>query len=241
MYEATKIIAAARGVCLSPGYGMAVGSFDPFVAAATGESWRGVATWNHTVKGPCEALLSLRFAVFSRLSSESIQASEALRESILKREYAAAGCALLRARVSVTRGVARASKSFLVGPSGIDVFGSGLRVTLLAPAPMQAEANAEFPIRPRGLGVLEEAWVPVLGEDGAALRPAARVHTYCAAGVPSPIPPLATRYTVLLEGAAVVRLLVGSRSVVARSSGPTCGYQRIAVDRDAVVAWEVEP
>mgnify|MGYP005995262161 CR=1 FL=1 len=241
MCEATKITAAARGVCLSPGYGMAVGPFDPFQAAASGNRWRDVATWTHTVPGRCEALLSLRFAAFSRLSTQVVEASDALGDSILRREHEAAGSGLLRARVSVTRKKARASKSFVVGPGGVDVFGSGLRVTLLAPPTMMTEANAEYPVRPSGLGALEEAWVPLLGEDGASLRPRARVHTYCAANVPAPVPPSAMRYTALVEAGAVVRLSSGTGSIVAAPSGPVCGYQRIEVDRDAVVAWEVEP
>ncbi len=241
MSDAMSVTAAGCGVCLSPGYAMAVGPFDPFAAAAQRQPWEEVETWSHTVGGRCEALLSLRFAVFSRLSEEPVNASDALSESELRQGHVAPGGGLLRAQVSVTRKDAHASKAFVVGPGGIDVFGSAVRVSLLAPPSMRSPSRAVYPLSADGFGVLEEAWTPVLGEDGASLRPAAAVHTYCAAGVPAPVPPAAVRYEVIGAETPEVLLSAGAGAIAALSAGPVCGFRRIELDRDAVVAWEVEP
>jgi len=241
MSDAMSVTAAGCGVCLSPGYATAVGPFDPYAAAAQRQSWKEVETWSHTVPGPCEALLSLRFAVFSRLSEEPVDTSDALSEPALRQGHVAPGGGLLRAQVSVTRKWAHASKTFLVGPGGIDVFGSGLRVSLLAPPSMHPPSRAVYPLAAEGLGVLEEVWTPILGEDGASLRPRAVVHTYCAAGVPAPVPPSATRYEVIGADAPVVRLSAGGGAIAALPAGPVCGFRSIKLDRNAVVAWEVEP
>jgi len=215
MSDALSVSAAGRGVCLSPGYAMAVGPFDPFA--------------------------SLRFAVFSRLSEEPVAASDALSESALRQGHLAPGGGLLRARVSVTRKEAHASKTFLVGPGGIDVFGSGLRVSLLAPPSMRPSSRAAYPLAAEGLGALEEVWTPMLGEDGASLRSTAVLHTYCAARVPEPIPPSAVRCEVVGADTPAVLLSVGSMAAAALSAGSVCGFRSIELDRDAVVAWEVEP
>ncbi len=241
MSDAMSVTAAGCGVCLSPGYAMTVGPFDPFVAAAQRQPWQEVETWSHTVPGPCEALLSLRFAVFSRLSEDPVNASDALSESVLRQGHVAPSGGLLRAQVSVTRKWAHASKVFLVGASGIDVFGSGLRVSLLAPPSMRPPSRATYPLAADGLGALEEVWTPMLGEDGASLRPAAVVHTYCAAGVPAPVPPSAARYEVVGADTPGVLLSAGAGSIAALPAGPVGGFRSIELDRDAVVAWEVEP
>ena len=241
MSDVRRGTAAARGVCLTPGYAMAVGPFDPFAVAATTTPWEVVETWNHRVDGPCEALLSLRFAVFSRLSTQRVLREDALSESTLRTSKVAPGGGLLRAEVSVTRAQARASKTFLVGSGGIDVFGSSLRVSLLAPPGMRADGQADFPVTPRGFGVLEEVWTPLLGEDGATLRPRARVQTYCARDVRAPVPASAVHYTVLGTRPAAVTLRAGAFSVVAPTSGPVGGVESIEIDADAVVVWEVEP
>ncbi len=241
MSDALSVTAAGRGVCLSPGYAMAVGPFDPFAAAAQRQRWQEVETWSHAVPGPCEALLSLRFAVFSRLSEEPVNASDGLSESALRQGHVAPGDGLLRAQVSVTRKEAHASKTFLVGSGGIDVFGSGLRVTLLAPPSMHSPNRAGYPLAAEGLGALEEVWTPMLGEDGVSLRPAAVVHTYCAARVPAPVPPSAVRYEVIGADAPVVLLSTGSGAIAALPAGSVSGFRSIELDRNAVVAWEVEP
>ena len=241
MCDAQRVTAAGRGVCLTPGYGMAVGPFDPMGAAAQGAAWREVTTWSHRARGRCEVLFSLRFAVFSRLSEVALTDADALAEPELRRSHSAPGGGLLRAEVAVTRASARASKTILVGPGGIDVFGSSVRVTLLAPPAMRSAEHATYPVAASGWGALEEIWVPVLGEDGAALRPRAVVHTYCAAGVSSPVPPSATRYTVLGNPAPSVTLSAGTVAVSVASSGLVGGYRRLTTSADAVVAWEVEP
>ncbi len=241
MSDAMSVTAAGRGVCLSPGYAMAVGPFDPFATAAAGEAWEEGETWSHTVPGRREALLSLRFAVFSRLSEELVGASDALSESALRQGHVAPGCGLLRVRVSVTRKEAHASKTFLVGSGGIDVFGSGVRASLLAPPSMGAPSRAAYPLAADGFGALEEVWTPLLGEDGASFRPKTVVHTYCAAAVPAPVPPSAVRYEVIGADTPVVLLSAGGGSNAALPRGPVCGFRSIEVDRDAVVAWEVEP
>lgn len=241
MSDAMSVTAAGRGVCLSPGYAMAVGPFDPFAAAAQRQPWQEVETWSHTVPGPCEALLSLRFAVFSRLSEEPVDAPNALSESALRQGHVAPGGGLLRARVSVTRKEAHASKTFLVGPGGIDVFGSGLRVSLLAPPSMRPSSRAAYPLAAEGFGALEEVWTPLLGEDGASLRPRAVVHAYCVADVPAPVPPSAVRYEVIGADTPMVLLSTGAVAVAALPAGSVCGFRSIELDRDAVVAWEVEP
>ena len=244
MSDAMRATAAGRSVCLTPGYAMAVGPFDPFAVAAQGESWAEIETWSHTVlgrSGPCEALISVRFAVFSRLSEKSLEEADALSESELRRKHRAPGGGLLRAQVSVRREGPKATQAFLVGPGGIDVFGSSVRVSVLAPAPMCAAGRAVFPVPVDGFGALEEVWVPVLGEDGASLRPSAVVHTYCAEGVPAPVPPSAVRYEVIGAEVTTVRLLAGNVTVSAPAAGPVSGIRRIETDRNAVVAWEVMP
>lgn len=252
MSDVKRATAAGRSVCLTPGYAMAVGPFDPFAVAAQGEPWTEIETWSHTVPGrhgrpmghqggePCEALISVRFAVFSRLSEKSLEEADALSESALRREHRAPGGGLLRAQVSVKREGPKTTQTFLVGPSGIDVFGSSVRVSVLAPAPMRAAGRAAFPVPADGFGALEEVWMPMLGEDGASLRPRAVVHTYCAEGAPAPVPPSAVRYEVIGSD-ATVRLLAGNVTVNAPAAGPVSGFRRIETDRNAVVAWEVVP
>jgi len=241
MSDAMRATAAGRSVCLSPGYAMAVGPFDPFAAARSGQSWIAVETWNHTVPGRREALLSLRFAAFSRLSEGLVNEEDAVSESTLRSKHVAPGGGLLHARVALIRNEARANKTFVVGSGGIDVFGSGLRVSIMAPPSMRAGGLAEFPLQGDDFGVLEEVWSPLLGEDGAALRPKSSVHTYCAEGVPAPVPASAVRYEVLDAEVLGVVLSAGSRVVTAMPSGPVCGFRNITLDRDAVVAWEIEP
>ena len=240
MSDAMKVTAAARGVCLTPGYAMAVGAFDPFAAAAESRPWKTVETWNHRVDGACEALLSLRFAVSSRLSEASVQASDALSESALRSGHLAPGTGLLRARVCVTR-KGHASKTFLVDSGGIDVFGARLRLSVLAPPSMRPSEGAQQTVEAAGFGALEEAWSPLLGEEGASLRPKATVHTYCAKGVPAAVPPSATRYEVIGACQMEVRLLAGGVAVSAAATGSVSGYRAIELDRNAVVAWEVAP
>lgn len=237
MCEAKKTILAAQGVCVTPDHGMAVGAFEPF--AASDDEWDAVRTWDHGVKGGCEALLSLRFAVFSRLSSADVNVEDALSAKSLRLEHVAPGQGLLRARVAVTRQKAGASKAFIVGSGGIDVFASSIKVELLAPPSMQSDRNAVYPLRPNGLGALEEVWFPIFGEDHSSIRTRGLVHTYCALGVPAPVPASATRYTVLGGGTAT--LATGGYSYVAPSSGPVQGFQTIELDANSVVAWEVEP
>ena len=243
MCEAKKTILAARGVCVNSDYGMAVGAFEPFSTAAAAEpsdrEWEAIHTWQHHVEGGCEALLSLRFAVFSRLSSADVVEAAALSANDLRQRHLAPGQGLLRARVSVTRSKTGASKKFIVGAGGIDVFASSVRVDLLAPPSMRSDGNATYPLRPNGLGALEEAWFAVFGEDCSSIRTRGLVHTYCALGVPTPVPPSATRYTVLGGGTAT--LATGGYSYVAPNSGPVQGFQTIELDQNSVVAWEVEP
>lgn len=241
MSDAKRVTAAGRSVCLSPGYAMAVGPFDPFAAARCGQPWNAVETWSHTVQGPCEALMSLRFAAFSRLSEGLVKEEEAVSESSLRARHAAPGGGLLHAEVVQIRKEARANKTFVVGPGGIDVFGSGLRVSLMAPPSMRPGGLAEFPLQGDGFGVLEEVWSPLLGEDGTALRPKSSMHTYCAEGIPAPVPASAVRYEVHDAEVLGVVLSAGSRAVKAMPSGPVCGFRSITLDRDAVVAWEIEP
>lgn len=241
MSDAMRATAAGRSVCLTPGYAMAVGSFDPFAVAAQREPWTEIETWTHTVSGSCEALLSLRFAVFSRLSEDELAQKDAVSESTLRQKHRAPGGGLLRAQVSVKREGARTTQMFLVGASGIDVFGSSLRVSVLVPSSMSPADRAAFPVPAKGFGVLEEVWMPVLAEDGASLRPTAVVHTYCAKGVPAPVPPSAVRYTVIGAETTAVRLSAGSVALSAPTSGPVSGFRRIEVDRNAVVVWEVAP
>lgn len=241
MSDAKKVTAAGRSVCLTPGYAMAIGPFDPFAVAAQSEPWTELETWQHKVPGSREALMSLRFAVFSRLSEAPVAVDDAVSESKLRLERRSAGGGLLRARVSVTRETAKASRTFEVGSGGIDVFGASLRVSLLAPASMRISGTVTFPVSAEGFGALEEVWTPILGEDGVSLRPTALVHTYCAQGVPAPIPPLAVRYEVLGAEAPEVLLSAGGGALAARAAGPVGGFRSIELDRNAVVAWEIEP
>ena len=241
MSDAMRVTAAGRSVCLTPGYAMAIGPFDPFAAAAQRQPWKELETWQHKAFGPEEALMSLRFAVFSRLSEQPVAGSDAVAESQLRQGRQSAGGGLLRARVSVTREHAKATKTFEVGSGGIDVFGASLRVSLLAPASIRLVGSATYPVPAEGFGALEEVWTPIVGEDGASLRPRASVHTYCAKGVRAPIPPSAVRYEVLGAEPPQVLLSAGAGVVTARSAGPVGGFRSIELDRNAVVAWEVEP
>lgn len=241
MSDAMRVTAAGRSVSLSPGGAMAVGPFDPFVAARDGQPWNEVETWNHMVQGRCEALLSLRFAVFSRLSEGEVNEEDAVSESTLRSKHVAPGGGLLHAEVALIRNEARANKTFVVGAGGIDVFGSGLRVSLMAPPSMRPGGLAEYPLQGDGFGVLEEVWTPLLCEGGASLRPKSSVHTYCAQGIPAPVPASAVRYEVLDAEVLGVVLSAGSRVVTAMPAGPVCGFRSITLDRDAVVAWELEP
>lgn len=240
MSDAMRVTAAGRSVCLTPGFAMAVGPFDPFSLAARREAWTEIEVWTHKVCGPCEALISLRFAVVSRLSGARLEEAESLSQAALRKQERAAG-GLLRARVSVRRKNACASRTFLVGSGGIDVFGSGLRVSVLAPAPMRAAGGVVFPVPAEGFGVLEEVWTPVLGEDGTISRPRTVVHTYCAGGVSAPVPPSAVRYEIVGAETSTVRLSAGRVTVDAPLAGPVSGFREIETDRNAVVAWEVVP
>ena len=150
MCEAKKTILAARGVCVNSDYGMAVGAFEPFATAAAVEpsdrEWEAIHTWQHRVEGGCEALLSLRFAVFSRLSSADVVEAAALSANDLRQRHLAPCHGLLRARVSVTRSKTGASKKFIVGAGGIDVFASSRSCLRAIKSAATPAAEAETPI-----------------------------------------------------------------------------------------------
>lgn len=213
----------------------AFGPFAPF-GGASGTRWRSIGHWDWGGRNDPERLWSLRFDVLSQIREGGPHSP--VEEPL---DLAAAPShGLLRVRIDATRWQGRGCTSFFVDAAGVDVYAEHVHAELWAPVGVGSAGQGEAS-QGASLGVLDTVYLPSVTKIGSSLRPVGTLQTYASAGEAHPVPPRATRYTVLSGSSPNLRMGTSTVHFAAAPSGPTAGATAIELASDSVIAWEVAP